>query len=99
LGWKAKSGSFKYRDKFGVNSGITGVQLKSGVAGKAKISIKGVGSNLLNPIPVGGGSFLLADPRVTVQVVNDQTPVCWTSEFSGSGVRKNSATDFKAKAP
>jgi hypothetical protein len=38
--------------------------------------------------------FFDQDPRVTVQLVNDATTTCWSSEFTSS---TNSATQYKAK--
>jgi hypothetical protein len=91
--WKAagKTG-LKFKSKGGVPNGITGVGLKAGPTGKAKLEVKGKGSNLELPtLPLTG--------PVTVQfLVNDgRSRECWETTYATPS--KNETGKFEAKGP
>jgi hypothetical protein len=86
--WKAIKGGFKYNDKLFTPDGVQQVLLKSGVATKAKILVKGKGVDL--PMPT-----LPLTPTVTVQL-KSETGVCWEARYSNP--QKNLAEQFRAKA-
>ncbi len=97
--WDTKSNGFKYKDRDGTSDSVTKVLLKEGAVGKAKISVQGKGNLVPMPTPVGGGQLLSADPRVTVQLINSETGVCWTGQFDGASAKRNSEDQFKATSP
>ncbi len=98
LGWSGKSTSYKYKDKTGAAAGVQQLQLKSGINGKPKLSLKARGSNIPLVGPFDAGAYFDADPEISVQLINSETGICWTSEFVGLGA-KNSAEQFKQNAP
>jgi hypothetical protein len=88
--WAVKgSTGFKYTDKDGTPDGLTKISLKSGDAGKAKISVKGSGANLHLPTQT------LALP-VRVQVRQSSSSTCWEATYSTAST--NTAGSFKAKS-
>ncbi len=86
--WKAIKGGFKYNDKLFTPDGLQQVLLKSGVATKAKVLVKGKGVNL--PMP----TLPLTLP-VRVQV-KSESGVCWEANY-GTAI-KNLPEQFRAKA-
>jgi len=91
--WVEDSEGYKYKDKFGVEEGVTRVQLQgSGTSAKAKILMKGKGANLLEPaLPLTG--------PVLVQLVNEDSGLCFEATFDSAGVVRNDGEQFKAKVP
>jgi hypothetical protein len=81
---------YKYLDPTWVADGAQKIRLKSGLADKTKVLIKGRGINLDDPIEVTG----LALP-VTAQLLNYETGICWETSYSQA--LKNSSALFKAK--
>jgi hypothetical protein len=49
------------------------------------------------PTPVSGTKFFDMDTAVTVQLINNRSSLCWTSQFTTA--KTNTAAQFKAKAP
>ena len=47
------------------------------------------------PAPHGATELFDQDPRVTVQLRNNETSTCWTSEFTSGA--KNDGGQYKAK--
>ena len=88
--WSANSKGFSYSDPDAAPTGIKRITLKSGIAGKAKIIVKGGGDALdTPPLP------LAQDPQVVVQLKNTfHGGRCWESRFSGPPT-KNDASQFK----
>ncbi|MCC6847906.1 MAG: DNRLRE domain-containing protein [Deltaproteobacteria bacterium] len=86
--WKAIKGGFKYNDKLYTPDGLQQVLLKSGVATKTKILVKGKGIDL--PMPT-----LPLTTMVTVQL-KSEGGVCWETRYSTA--QKNFAEQFRAKA-
>jgi hypothetical protein len=82
----------KYKDGTGSPDGIQKIVLKSGASSNAKILVKGKGENLPDT-PLG--SFTLP---ITVQLINDETSLCFQGVYGVAEVIKNDATQFKAKA-
>lgn len=85
--WKASGTTgFTYSDKLLTADGIAKIALKSGAAGKAKITVVGKGTNLsVPPLPLV--------PTVTVQLQNDLGE-CWQARYSLP--TKNDAGSFVA---
>ena len=89
--WKARRGkSFVYADPGRTPDGLFGVQLKSGAAGKAAITVGGSGDAL--PLP----TLPLGLP-ITVQVQAGQGP-CWEATYTTAGTKKNTSTTFNGRA-
>jgi cysteine-rich repeat protein len=90
--WKtAGSGGangFRYSDSLTGNDGIRKVILKPGLAGKAKIILKGKGAGL--PMPA---LPFAQDPALTVQMKSSDG-VCWSTAYDAPAV-KNDADQFK----
>ncbi len=92
LAWKGNAKGFKFKDPFGVQSGIQTVILRGG-DGAAKILVKGKGESLPDPL-----SGVLPLP-VTAQLVNSDTGTCWQSSYTAATVLANDGEQFRAKAP
>jgi hypothetical protein len=88
---------FKYKDKQGAEDGVTTALLKAGAAGKTKVSVLAKGLAVPMPAPLSLTEFFDVDSSVTVQLINDETSTCWTTEFTT--VKTNTASQFKASAP
>ena len=88
--WKTSGTTgFKYSSRDGSPAGLTAIQLKAGLAGKAKIATKGKGVDLvLPPLP-------LTAP-VVVQIRRADTGACWGAVYSTPTT--NSTSLFKAKS-
>ena len=79
-------------DPAGAVRGIDRILLKSSAQNKAKILIKGQGSDLPLVLPP------LTDP-ITIQLINGSSGVCWGANFNVAQMRRNDAEQLKAKAP
>ncbi len=88
--WKALSiKGFAYKDSARTPNGVDKIVLKAGLAGKAKVQLKGKGSTLPTlPLP------LTLPARVQLQSENGQ---CWEGSFSAQGVQASDSTQFKGK--
>lgn len=86
--WKALSkGNLNYKDKTGPAGGIKTIKFRTGVAGKSKIILTGVGAALeLPPLPI--------DDRILVQVSADGGS-CFEAEYLAADAKKNDAGLFK----
>ena len=91
LKWTASGERFKYTDPAGTQSGIRKVILKASDSNRAKILVKGKGTNVPDP------TLGLAEP-VTAQFVKVDSPLCWEATYSGSQIIENDNDEFKAKA-
>jgi hypothetical protein len=74
---------------------VTKGGFRTGTTGKTKVSIGAKGANIPMPAPASMGELFDQDTAVTVQLINDQTSTCWTSEFTSS--IKNDGAQYKAK--
>lgn len=88
---------FDYKDKGASQDGVTKLQLKTGVAGKSKAALSAKGSAIPMPSAASATQYFHQNGKVIVQLVNDETFACWTSEFTAA--KKNTGTQFKATAP
>ena len=87
----AGTSGFKMTDKLGADDGITQITLKAGVAGKAKIQVKGQGTGLDMP------ALGLALPvRVQLVALNGAQAKCWEATYSTA--LTNDGAKFKAKS-
>jgi cysteine-rich repeat protein len=88
--WADKPTGYQYKDKAGGSNGITGVVMKSGAAGKAKIQLKAKGANL------GGLAGVSFDTPLLVRLIRSNSSRCWEAVYSTA--TKNDAKTFKAKS-
>jgi len=88
-GWQTKSSGFAFKDKLAQPAGVRNLQLKTGVAGKSKIIVKGKGI----PLPMTNLGAL--DLPLTVQLSNGVE--CWESVFENN-VDESTSERFKAKS-
>ena len=87
--WRANGGGFTYKDAEGTSDGIDLVTLKAGADGKAKIFIKGSGSNLrMDPL------YFLAEEGPTVTQLRASNGECWEAQYLAP--RKKSQTQYTA---
>jgi hypothetical protein len=86
-----------YLDKTGSEQGVMKVKLKTGEAGKAGVSVQARGANVPLPVPASPTSIFDLDPEVTVQLVNNETSMCWSSTFTVA--KRNDLSIFSATAP
>ena len=88
--WAGSATGFKYKDRELTPDGLSAVSLKSGPAGKAKISVGGKGPNLHLP-----PALSLATP-VRVQLKRSGSGTCWEGTFSNPS--RNQADKFVGKS-
>lgn len=90
--WAETTTGFTYKDKNGTQDGITALSLKASAKPKTKITAKGRGAALDEPL-------LPFPDAVMAQVVNAQTGQCFETYFlEQSAVKKNTNTQYDAKA-
>ena len=89
--WKASGSGFRYIDGGKRYGPVDSMSMRSGVAGKARLSLKASGVALAPPaLPLD------QDPSVVAQMLNTQTGVCWEAVFSTA--KPNDVGRFKAKS-
>ena len=89
--WKATSSGFRYKDRNLTPDGLSKLVLKEGGAGKARILLRGKGSDLMIPtLP------LTQDLTITVQLLNSDG-FCWESQYSAPPL-KSRTDQFKDKS-
>jgi hypothetical protein len=101
--WKVNGSgtTFKYKNKPGSPSGITGAKLKAGAAGKAQVqvAVKGKGGFYSSPAT----DTLVPDVVVQLLIDDGFTTECFKTAFPGSSglgtIKKQDAENFKAKGP
>src|SRR5262249_15848923 len=89
LGSPAAPKGYKYKDVDGLPDDLDGITIKAGLAGAAKLSLKGKGAHLMMP-HLGA----LALP-LTAQLQSENGQ-CWEGAFSTPTT--NTSTQFKAKS-
>ena len=87
--WKSTTPGFNYGDKEKTPDGLQKLRLRSGIAGKSRITVKGKG--LLLDLP-DLGTF---DESVEVQVHNTAGTICWGATFTPPFLEQD-ATSLKA---
>jgi hypothetical protein len=95
VNWRTTPRGFAYADHTGFSDGVTSVTLNAG-DGKAKTEVSAAGEPLPLPHPVSPGQFFDAWYGVTVQLVNLENGVCWTSTFYPTDIIRNDGNDFRA---
>lgn len=89
--WKANNKGYQYADKLRLADGIGKIRLGSGAAGKSQVQVRGQGRFLSLPtLPLAGGT-------TRVQVINDETGVCFDAQFASP--KSNTEKKFQAKTP
>ncbi len=98
--WRNKSPKgWTYRDRSGAADGVWLIKLETGDAGRSRVLVQGRGLNLRVPPAAGPFRFFEQNPYLVVQLMNDETGVCWTSKFTPAQTKKNRHGEYKAKAP
>jgi hypothetical protein len=87
--WDTTKSGPKYRDRAGLQDGITSMTLHAGSDGKAKISVSGGGPHLTLP-----GLPLPVPLAVQLQGHGQ----CWSATYPPEGVQRNDAGRFKARS-
>ncbi len=93
--WVGKGKNFKFSSKTGNADGVTGLVLKPGEDGKAKIQFKAKGVGLTDR-PFGLPAPSLPLP-LTVQLQSENGQ-CWQASYQRAGVKKNAGEKFDAKS-
>lgn len=94
--WKENSLGFKYKDAAGKADGVTGVLLKAGLGGRAKLLVKAKGGALTLPPPVDANRQFTQLPAVRVQLVTS-AGTCWEAVYGGTAL-KNVPGNYKDKS-
>jgi hypothetical protein len=93
LCWSATKTGYKFRDRAGLNDGVTRVVLKGNdMEPKAKATVAGKGANLRDAVLPTVGT-------VTVQILNEESGFCIESVFGSDQIFVNDGEQLKAKAP
>jgi hypothetical protein len=93
--WTGNGKTFKFNDRAAAGDGVATMSLIPGAAGKAKILLTARGASL-SQRPFGVPTPPLSSPlTVQLQSHNGQ---CWESNFSRTGVKKNTNETFTAVA-
>ncbi len=98
LGNPPGANGFKYKDTLGDAGGITGILLKPGIAGKAKVTLKGKGTSLVLPGENAHAPLPLPTPvaaRVQLHAANGE---CWEASYAAGGVVKNQPDKLNLKS-
>jgi hypothetical protein len=81
---------YKYTDREATPDGLTAVDLKPGIDGKAKIAVKGKGANLALPaMPL---------PLPLLVQLQRTGGGCWEAEYDASGLSRNDDKQLRVKA-
>ena len=88
--WRATGNGYRFTQKELLPNGVASIDLKSGTAGKARITLKGKG------IPLELPTLPIAPLPVTVQLTNG-VGVCWSASYQ-TDVRTNDDESFKANS-
>ncbi len=95
VGWSSTGTTgWRYRDGHGDEDGVAKIQLKAGGSGVGKIQLVAKGAALPTPDPHSAVEYFDADPQITVQLVRDGGPQCWSSEFTDAST--NSGQEYQA---
>lgn len=98
--WRDKSPKgWVYKDRSGAADGVWSIKLGTGVAGRSSVQVQARGLNLRMPPAAGPFRFFEQDPYVVVQLMNDETGVCWTSKFTPAQNKKNRHGEYGARVP
>ncbi|MCX8071015.1 MAG: hypothetical protein N3C12_01000 [Candidatus Binatia bacterium] len=89
---------YAFRDPTLAQSGVSRVLLRRHPTNPLKDIIKftGRGGNLALPAPVSPSQYAAVDATFRVQLLRNDGARCWETVWSGTGVRRNTATLFKA---
>ncbi|MCK6553164.1 lactonase family protein [Candidatus Binatia bacterium] len=90
----AQTTGIRFKDKTGASYGVTRITGKGSTTSKSRITVRAKGANTPDPtmpLNITGG--------ITAQFINSDSGVCFTSTYTGAGIRKNQADKFSAKAP
>lgn len=95
-GWSSSApDGWKLSDRDGTVAGIRKVDLRTGIAGKTRVTLRAAGPILPLPESFSGAAHFDVDPSVVVQLVTSDNR-CWTSSFLPADTSKNTTTAFNA---
>ncbi|MGH7788781.1 MAG: hypothetical protein ACRERC_18060 [Candidatus Binatia bacterium] len=90
--WKAAGKGYQYADKLRLSDGIAKLRMSAGKDQKSTVQVRGQGRFL--PVP---GLPLAAGAGSRVQVINDETGVCFQAVFGAA--KANTEKKFQAQIP
>lgn len=93
--WRSKPSGYDYNNGAATGDGLTGLKMKAGGTGKAKILLKGKGGALSNR-PFGMPSPPLALPQLAQLQIDGAA--CFEATFDTGGVQHNQPGFFKGRA-
>lgn len=95
--WHARAaGGLIYRDGAAMQRGLRRVRLTGG-AGGTRIMILAKGAGTPVPAPASASHLLLQEARVRVQLSNDETSTCWTTDLTTSA--RSDSREYRAAIP
>ena len=98
MNWTSKDPKgFQFKSTSGLVNGVSKVSLKTGDDGGSSASLLAKGIHVPMPVPFQPAMYMHKDTKVIVQLINDQTSMCWSSEFTSAS--KNGGGSLSAKTP
>jgi probable HAF family extracellular repeat protein len=89
------SRGWTYNDPTAANDGVYKLFVRPGEAMTSSLQLRSHGANLPLPVPYSDQAYF--PEGIIVQLFNDATPTCWSSQFDSA--MRNDAEHYKAKAP
>ena len=77
---------------------MQGLELKAAATDRTRISLKARASTPVWPVPMSASEFFDLDTELIVQLLNSETPTCWSTSFSADDTVKNDGGQFRAIA-
>ena len=91
--WAASSSGYRFKDKPALQDGIRAMSLKaSDTPGSASVKVQGSGAQLLF-------TSLPLSPSLRVQLVRDDSALCWESLHDLSAIQLNTDQIVRSKTP
>jgi hypothetical protein len=88
-GWTAVGTTgFRYSDPHASVAGISQIRIRTGIDGKASVTVQGKGAALPDPPPATVTTRFEANPAVTVQLVS-ASGTCWQTAFAPGDLKRN----------
>ncbi len=94
--WTSKGDKgWNYKDRDATPAGVAKIGLKTGEAGKSKISFQAKGVNLSLPSLATATQYFELLPSLRAQLINSDGK-CWEATYVAADTKKNDAAQFKA---
>lgn len=94
--WALSTRGYIYNNKSYLPDGVVRVLMQPTGSRMAKIQVRGVGANLALPPPADAQHLIAQDTEVTVQLLRNDSSICWESVFPAPAGR-SSLAGFKDK--